>query len=83
MIEDVKISGAVTNANLFKFDGLAKRMRIAGVEALIMGCTELSSLLNRIKKNDLKAVDSNIALACAALKLLQMPKHLIDSDEKF
>jgi aspartate racemase len=81
MIDEVKRRGAITNVNLLKFDELASRLRANGVEALIMGCTELSALQDRTRKNDLKAVDSNIALACAALRELHMPKHLIDFGE--
>jgi aspartate racemase len=83
MIEDVKMHGDITDANLNKFDELAKKLQSFGVEALIMGCTELSSLMVRIKKGNLKAIDSNIALAFAALKALHLPDHLINADENF
>ncbi|MCX5815343.1 MAG: aspartate/glutamate racemase family protein [Proteobacteria bacterium] len=83
MIEDVKIRGAITNANLIKFDELITRLWAGGVEAAILGCTELSSLLDRSKKDGLKAFDSNIALAQAALKELHLSRHLLDPDEIF
>lgn len=80
IIEDVKKFGKITDANLNKFDNLTSNLHAAGVEALIMGCTELSSLFGRIKRHGLKAIDSNASLANAALKMLNIPNHLIDSD---
>jgi aspartate racemase len=80
MIEDVKVSGTITNANLLKFDEIIIKFRADGVQAVIMGCTELSSLADRFKKDNLKVFDSNVALAMAALRALNLPRHLIASD---
>jgi aspartate racemase len=78
MIGEVKINGAITPASLNKFSDLLINLKKTGVEALILGCTELTSLMSRIKNNELIAIDSNMALALAALKALNLPEHLID-----
>lgn len=70
MIEEVKQKGALSEASLADIDALAARLRADGVEACLLGCTELSGLLDRLARHGLKGFDSNVALARAAIRSL-------------
>ena len=76
MINDVKMSGTVSNKNLNKFDEICLTLHGIGVESVIMGCTELTLLEKVINSRRLKPIDSNTALALSALKLLNIDDNL-------
>lgn len=73
IIEEVKQTGAPSEAALARIDRLASQLVAEGVDACLLGCTELSALLDRLTGHRLKGFDSNVALARAAIRLLRKP----------
>lgn len=71
MIEEVKQDGTLSEASLANADAFASRLRADGVEGVLLGCTELSGLLDRLAPHGLKGFDSNVALARAAIRSLR------------
>lgn len=70
VLEEVKVHAAVSADSLEKLDRLWAKLREAGVDTVLLGCTELSTLVPHFASHGLKAYDSNHALAAAALKLI-------------
>jgi aspartate racemase len=77
LIEAVKVSGAIDTAHAQAARGLFDRLRAEGVDTIIAGCTELSVLDGLCREAGLSFVDSNVALARAALQRLGLPDGLI------
>jgi aspartate racemase len=73
LIEEVKLSGKLGTAQLGSAGALLGRLRSAGVDTIIAGCTELSVLQGPSVEAGLRFVDSNAALAHAALTRLGLP----------
>jgi aspartate racemase len=71
MIEEVKIHGQVGAPSLAQLDAFAVRLIDNAVDAVLIGCTELSILSERISLTGVNVVDSNHALANAALRLVR------------
>tara|TARA_Y100000588_G_scaffold376587_1_gene454582 strand:+ start:104 stop:844 length:741 start_codon:yes stop_codon:yes gene_type:complete len=69
IIEDVKKLGTVTNKNLKDFETMISNS-MSKETSVIFGCTELTILRDYFKDNNIKAYDSNIALAEAVLKII-------------
>ena len=70
MIEEVKICGQVSASSLVQLDAYAVRLIDDAVDAVLIGCTELSNVSDRISFAGVNVVDSNRALANAALRLV-------------
>ncbi|MNE24591.1 Aspartate racemase [compost metagenome] len=70
LLAEVKVHSAVGDANLERLDRLCSKLRLAGVDTILLGCTELTSLMPRFAKHGLKVFDSNQALAGSAMKLV-------------
>ncbi|MFO1378091.1 MAG: aspartate/glutamate racemase family protein [Steroidobacteraceae bacterium] len=66
-IEQIKVSGALGAAEHEKLGVLAGHLRDRGVDTVILACTELSLLQAPLEELGLRTVDSNRALARAAL----------------
>lgn len=71
MIEDVKQTGVLSPSSIAAIENLSGRLRAQGVEACLLGCTELSALSEHLAHHGLKSFDSNVALASACLRTLQ------------
>jgi aspartate racemase len=77
LIEEIKKSGFLNSATRRSADELLARLRDAGVDTVIAGCTELSRLADPCSSSGLGLVDSNVALARAALLRLAIPASLL------
>lgn len=77
LLEEVKATGGFTQAGLAECDRLCKKLRSAGVDTILLGCTELSGLMPRLREHGLRAIDSNHALARKALDLVSAASHKI------
>jgi aspartate racemase len=73
LIEAMKVSGKLDAAQLAAAGDLLGKPRAAGVDTVIAGCTELSVLQSPSVETGLRFVDSNAALARAALTRLGLP----------
>ncbi|MCM2455915.1 aspartate/glutamate racemase family protein [Rhizobium sp. CG4] len=70
LLEEVKVHSVVGGANLERLDRLCSKLRLSGVDTILLGCTELTSLMPRFAKHGLKVFDSNQALAGSAFRLV-------------
>lgn len=70
LLAEVKVHSTVGDTNLERLDLLCSKLRSTGVDTILLGCTELTSLMPRFAKHGLKVFDSNQALAGSALKLV-------------
>jgi len=77
-IDEVKMSGRLGEAQSTAVDGLLRALKESGVDSVIAGCTELSLLESHCRDYGLRFVDSNVALAEAALRRLALPGRLLD-----
>lgn len=73
LIAAVKVTGALDPAQQQAARGLLARLKSAGVDTVIAGCTELSVLEGVCAEASLGFVDSNVALARAALSRMGLP----------
>jgi aspartate racemase len=78
VIEAVKVSGTMSAPTASAVRGLLERLKSDGVDTIIAGCTELSVLAGPCAEVGLRFVDSNAALATAALRRLGLPDGRID-----
>ncbi|MEM6793434.1 MAG: aspartate/glutamate racemase family protein [Acidobacteriota bacterium] len=77
-IEAVKVSGASALGGLENLSALLERLRRAGVDTVLGGCTELSGLRGPCEKGGgLRFIDSNRSLALAALRRINLPPKLL------
>lgn len=76
-ISTVKVSGAISAPQRATATALLARLKAAGVDTVIAGCTELSVLEGVASDANLRFIDSNVALAQSALRRLGMPEALI------
>ncbi len=77
-IESIKVHGAVAPDTLnHDLDAVLQGLVQQGVDTVIAGCTELSAVAPHAQRAKLRLVDSNIALAHAALRHLNMPAEMI------
>ncbi len=77
LIEAIKFSGKLDAAQLEAAGKLLAKLRTSGVDTIIAGCTELSVLESPAVDAGLRFVDSNAALARAALTRLGLPSARI------
>lgn len=73
MIQTIKISAQLGGDGQFQLDTLVAFLRSQEVDTVLLGCTELTVLAPDLRRRGFITVDSNQALARAALKLLNMP----------
>jgi aspartate racemase len=73
LIEAVKVSGRLGSAEEPALRALVERIAGAGADTVIAGCTELSGVSSFATQAGLCFVDSNAALAGAALRELRVP----------
>jgi aspartate racemase len=73
LISAVKVSGALDSAQQQAARRLLAGLKADGVDTVIAGCTELSVLEGACVEADLGFVDSNVALARAALGRMAVP----------
>ena len=76
-IEQIKVSGALGATEHEQLGVLAGHLRDSGVDTVILACTELSLLQAPLRDLGLKSVDSNRALARAALLHLGVSAELL------
>lgn len=76
-IAAVKVSGAISAEQSDVASDLIARLKGNGVDTVIAGCTELSVLQTQCRSAGLRFIDSNTALAHAALRRMHMPPHLL------
>lgn len=77
LIETVKVSGAFGASGEERLRELLGRLSVAGVDTVVGGCTELSGAAAPAAAAGVRFVDSNDALARAALLALRMhPERL-------
>lgn len=76
-IEQIKVSGALRAAEQEQLRDLTGHLRDRGVDTVILACTELSLLQAPLLEQGLKSVDSNRALARAALLRLGVGAGLL------
>ena len=81
VIETIKVSGVLGPDNDHEVRALLRRMKVGGVDTIIAGCTELSLLAGPCAAVGLRLVDSNAALALAALDRLQVPSARIRAND--
>jgi aspartate racemase len=77
LIGTIKLSGGIDAARQQATRELLRRLKDKGVDSIIAGCTELSLLDPLCTEVGLHFVDSNVALARAALHRLRLPDALI------
>jgi aspartate/glutamate racemase len=77
IIEEVKIEGAVSDANLAELSCVVEKLKSEGVGACVLGCTELSTLKVALVESGLPTFDSNEALADAAIRALNLPLEIL------
>jgi aspartate racemase len=70
IIEDVKRNGVIGIKNLTDLDLMIIDLKMSGIRAAVLGCTELSLLSDHFDRHDIQTFDSNEALAEAARKRL-------------
>lgn len=70
IIEDVKRNGMIGMKNKADLDLMIIDLKMSGIRAAVLGCTELSSLSDHFDRHDIQTFDSNEALAEAARKRL-------------
>lgn len=75
LIEAVKVSGRLASEEESALRALVARIAATGIDTVIAGCTELSGVASFATQAGLRFVDSNAALAEAALRELRMPPH--------
>lgn len=76
-IERIKVSGALGPVQHDRLVQLAAHLVDSGVDTIMLACTELSSLQATLEQHGLKTVDSNRALARAALLRLGVSPELL------
>jgi aspartate racemase len=76
-IEAIKVSGKLDDAQMRAASQLLQGLRATGVDTVIAGCTELSLLEAASAAAGLRFIDSNAALARAALTRLGLPDERI------
>lgn len=76
----MKVNSAVGDANLERLDRLCSKLRLSGVDTILLGCTELTSLMPRFAQHGLKVFDSNQALAGSAFRLVMGKQNQTNSD---
>ena len=69
-IEAIKTTGGLASGQQERLHALGVDLARTGVDSIIIGCTELSTLAAIMDRCGLRAVDSNRALARAALARL-------------
>jgi aspartate racemase len=77
LIAAIKVAGSPGAAGAQAARSLLERLKARGVDTIIAGCTELSLLDAVCNDLSLRFVDSNAALARAALSRLGLPTGLI------
>lgn len=77
LIAAIKLSGKMSPEDERGLSGLLEGMKAEGVDTVIAGCTELSVLAGACSGAQLGFVDSNVALARAALARLHLPDSLL------
>ncbi len=77
LIESVKVSGSFGRAGETDLRALLGELAASGVDTVVAGCTELSGVRRIAASAGLRFVDSNAALAEAALRRLRMPPDRI------
>jgi aspartate racemase len=80
-IESIKVSGATTAADDANLAELVAHLRASGADGIILGCTELSVLQAPLIAAGFRTVDSNHALARAALAKLGLRCGMVASPE--
>lgn len=78
LIARIKIHGSLSIIERNALRQLGTDLRSAGVDVAIVGCTELSLLHEDLTASGLTVVDSNGALARAALRSLKIGVPLVD-----
>ena len=73
LIEQIKVQGALDPTHQDDARRLLSSLRQEGVDTVLAGCTELSSVAQLCTALGLKVVDSNVALARAALAHIRLP----------
>jgi aspartate racemase len=81
LIALVKVSGAIDARAEGMARSLLRQLQAERVDTIIAGCTELSLLEGLCTEAGLTFVDSNVALARAALDRLGLPERLVRSDD--
>lgn len=79
-IDQVKVKGRMDEDMLVRFEDLAEDLVSAGSDTILLACTELSELRERLEKRGHRVIDSSEALARAALKLLNLPVERFAAD---
>jgi aspartate racemase len=72
-IAAVKLTGGLDAEQRQAASGLLAKLKSAGIDTVIGGCTELSALESSCVEAGLKFIDSNVALGRAALACLGLP----------
>jgi aspartate racemase len=72
IIEDIKKNGVISENNRQSLDLVIRSLKMQGIGAAILGCTELSLLSKYFDKYEIQSFDSNEALAEAAVKALNI-----------
>lgn len=73
LIESVKVHGSVPDGERSAVGRLVDWARARGVDTVLLGCTELSGLRQSFEAAGILAIDSNHALAAAALDAITPP----------
>ncbi|CAJ1773180.1 TPA: aspartate/glutamate racemase family protein [Aeromonas hydrophila] len=76
-ISDVKVNGTLSEDMVDKIDSLLRDLSRQGAEGIILGCTELKCITSRCYLHNLVVSESNMALAKAALRLVNIKKYHI------
>jgi aspartate/glutamate racemase len=77
-IESIKVTGAIGPVSLSDaLDAVLRGLVNRGVDTVIAGCTELSAVAPHAERANLNLVDSNVALARAALRRLSVHAELL------
>lgn len=74
LIESIKTRGSPSSQGEADIGRLLDHARAAQVDTIVLGCTELTALRAHVERVGLKVVDSNEALARAALAAMGMPR---------
>lgn len=82
LIAAVKLSGGLDTAAQGAAQALLGRLKAAGVDTVIAGCTELSVLDGICAAAEIRFVDSNVALARAALSRLGLAPGRVQSMQR-
>lgn len=73
----VKVCGRLSEEQSRAVETLLRGVAALGIDGVIAGCTELSVLEGQCRDRGLRFVDSNVALAEAALRRLSLPAQLL------